>query len=121
MNVCIIMIQSSIHPMVGNGILYPFVNTPPLKARDVDTPIDASSSLITWSPYTISFGMEPHKSFDVYVFVDESNTVFMKPMRPYLSAEFETLFGFSIGCANYDEKKVVQITYPLCYNEYFNT
>ena len=78
------VITSTIHPMIGNGKLYPFVSTPPIKARD--TMIDASSSLITWSPYTISFGIEPHKSFDVYVFVDETNTVFMKPMRPYLSA-----------------------------------
>ena len=111
------VITSTIHPMIGNGKLYPFVSTPPIKARD--TTIDASSSLITWSPYTISFGIEPHKSFDVYVFVDETNTVLMKPMRPYLSAEFETLFGFSIGCANYDDSKVVQITYPLHYNRYF--
>lgn len=110
-------ISSATNPMIGNGKLYPLVSTPPIKARD--GMIDASSSVITWNPYTISFGIEPHKSFDLYVFIDEKKKVFMKPMRPYLSAEFETLFGFSIGCANYDESKVVQITYPLCYNMYF--
>ena len=43
----------------------------------------------------------------------------MKPSKPYFSANFETLFGFGIGCSEYDPEKIIVVKEPVDYYEKF--
>ena len=70
-----------------------------------------------WEKYNLFF--EPRKTFIVDVCVNEKE-VYLKPTRPYYSAEFEKLFNFGIGCKFYDEKKVIKVVSPGDYFKIFN-
>ena len=79
----------------------------PTRVHNCEPPINAK-----WTLFEIEQTLYSFNSFKIYVYVDNANTVFMKPYKPYSSREFEVLFGFGIMCKGYDENKVVQITAP---------
>lgn len=63
--------------------------------------------------------------FRVYICMDNNNCIstkirrlccFIKPIEKYQVCEFETLFGFSSNCENYDENKIVAVEYYKSYN-----
>ena len=89
------------------------VHFKPIKVRDVTTVPDG-----TWVPYIVAFDIEVHKHFELYVLVD-NNIVYLKPIKPHYSGEFEQLFNFGIGCSNYDENKVIKVTSPENYYKQF--
>ena len=82
----------------------------PRRVRNCEPPNNAK-----WTLFDIEQKLYSFNSFKIYVYVDNNNTVFMKPYQLYTSREFEQLFGFGIMCEGYDENKVVQITEPKNY------
>ncbi len=79
----------------------------PTRVHNCEPPSDA-----TWSLFNIEQKLYSFNSFKIYVYVDNNNTVFMKPYKLYTSREFEELFEFGIMCEGYDENKVIQVTAP---------
>ena len=79
----------------------------PTRVHNCKSPINAK-----WTLFDIEQKVYSFNSFKIYVYVDNTNTVFMKPYQPYTSREFEELFGFGIMCQGYDENKVIQVTAP---------
>ena len=43
----------------------------------------------------------------------------MKPINRVYMSEFETLFGFGMGCDGYDENKTIQVLSPDDYKNNF--
>ena len=56
----------------------------------------------------MSVGIGSTNEFEVLELKDGDN-VYLRPIRPYYNSEFETLFQFGIGCANYDENRIIKI------------
>jgi len=79
----------------------------PTRVHNCKSPINAK-----WTLFDIEQKVYSFNSFKIYVYVDNTNTVFMKPYQPYTSREFEELFGFGIMCQGYDENKVIQVIAP---------
>ena len=79
----------------------------PTRVRDCNPPSNAK-----WTLVDIEQQLFSHNTYKMYVYVDNTNTVFLKPYTPYSSREFEELFGFGILCQGYDEHKVVQVIAP---------
>jgi hypothetical protein len=58
----------------------------------------------------------------IYVLLDKNTkNVYMKPSKPYFSANFETLFGFGIGCSEYDPEKIIVVKEPDEYYKNFES
>ena len=70
-----------------------------------------------WEKYNLFFNA--YKTFTVDVCINKKE-VFLKPTKPYYSAEFEKLFNFGIGCKYYDENKVIKVESPSDYFKMFN-
>ena len=83
----------------------------PTRVRDCKIPNDAN-----WTLIDIEQKIFSSNTYKMYIYVDNTNTVFLKPYTPYMSKEFEDLFGFGIMCQDYDENKVVQVIAP---NKYY--
>ena len=79
----------------------------PTRVRDCSPPVHA-----TWTLVDIEQKIFSNNCYQLYVYVDDTNTVYMKPYTPYNSREFEELFGFGIMCHRYDENKVIQVVAP---------
>lgn len=86
----------------------------PTRVRDCESPVDAR-----WALVDIQQKVYSNSTYKINVYVDNNNTVFMKPHTPYYSREFEELFGFDIMCRDYDENKVIQIRKPDNYSANF--
>ena len=86
----------------------------PTRVRDCSPPVDA-----TWTLVDIEQKKFSNNRFKLYVYVDDTNTVYMKPYTPYSSREFEELFGFGMMCHRYDENKVIQVVAPDNYFTHF--
>ena len=82
----------------------------PTRVRDCKISSDAN-----WTLIDIEQKIFSSNTYKMYVYVDNTNTVFLKPYTPYSSKEFEELFGFGIMCQDYDENKVVQVIAPNNY------
>lgn len=82
----------------------------PKRVRDCKIPSNAN-----WTLIDIEQKIFSSNYYQMYIYVDNTNTVFLKPYKPYSSKEFEDLFGFGIMCQNYDENKVVQVIAPNNY------
>lgn len=105
---------SEIPSSCGNGTVYPLIRQRKLTVQDVNQVPQGS-----WNIYTIPFGMESYKMFDIQVLIHD-NEVYMKPKTPYFSAEFEKLFNFGIQCKHYNEQKVIKVKSPPDYYKDFN-
>lgn len=105
---------SEIPPSCGNGTVYPLIRQRKLTVQDVNQVPQGS-----WNIYTIPFGMESYKMFDIQLLIHD-NEVYLKPKTPYFSAEFEKLFNFGIQCKHYDEQKVIKVKSPPDYYKDFN-
>ena len=79
----------------------------PTRVRDFSPPVHA-----TWTLVDIEQKIFSNNCYQLYVYVDDTNTVYMKPYTPYNSREFEELFGFGMICNRYDENKVIQVVAP---------
>ena len=86
----------------------------PTRVRDCESPVDA-----TWALVDIQQKVYSNSTYKINVYVDNNNTVFMKPHTAYYSREFEELFGFGIMCREYDENKVIQVISPKNYSTNF--
>ena len=96
---------------VISGNYYPTIYNTKITVRDVE-----SLPSGTWKKYTLY--VDVGKDFIVDVLI-KNETVYLKPTRPYYSAEFEKMFNFGINCNNYDENKVVEVVFPKDYYKYF--
>lgn len=90
---------------------YPTIYHTKITVKDVESPPTG-----TWKKYTLY--VDIRKDFIVDVLI-KNETVYLKPTRPYFSAEFEKMFNFGINCNNYDENKVVEVVFPKDYYKYF--
>ena len=79
----------------------------PTRVCDCSPPVHA-----TWTLVDIEQKIFSNNCYQLYVYVDDTNTVYMKPYTPYNSREFEELFGFGMICNRYDENKVIQVVAP---------
>lgn len=60
------------------------------------------------------------RQYQIYVLLDKNTKkIYMKPSIPYFSANFETLFGFGIGCSEYNSEKIIVVKEPVNYYEKF--
>ena len=96
---------------VVTGICYPTIYHTNITVKDVESPPTG-----TWKKYTLY--VDIRKDFLVDVLI-ENETVYLKPTKPYYSAEFEKMFNFGINCNNYDKNKVVEVVFPKDYYKYF--
>tara|TARA_R110002012_G_C11624664_1_gene609326 strand:- start:759 stop:1106 length:348 start_codon:yes stop_codon:yes gene_type:complete len=109
----ILPMRSNIPPSCGNGSVYPLISQRKITVHDVTIVPQGC-----WNTYTIPFGIELHKAYDIQVLIHDKD-VYMKPKTPYCSAEFEKLFNFGIQCVNYNPQKVVKVRTPDDYYKEF--
>ena len=57
-------------------------------------------------------------NFDLYYQIID-NIVYLKPISPIKTAEFEMLFRFGVDCSLYDENRIIYVSNPSDYYKYF--
>ena len=55
-----------------------------------------------------TLGISKHE-FDVF-YTKYNDRIYIKPIKPYMSAEFETLFGLGLSCSGFNKNITVDIT-----------
>lgn len=71
----------------------------------------------TWKKYTLSLSSQ--KNYDVNVFVDEKQNVYLKPIICYFESEFERIFNLGNMCRNFDTNKTVLVVRPNDFHKNF--
>ena len=72
----------------------------------------------TCNLYKPGFSTDGKDNFNVRFLIIDDN-VYMKPINRVYMSEFETLFGFGMGCDGYDENKTIQVLSPDDYKNNF--
>lgn len=71
----------------------------------------------TWKLFDIDQNCFSNTKYKIYVLL-ENTTIYMKPIQPYCSSEFEQLFGFALQCRDYDSSKVIMVKDPMYYKQF---
>lgn len=65
-----------------------------------------------WNLFHIEKANYSVDNYKIYILIDSSNNVFMKPYEPYVSGDFERLFDFGVMCTKYSPHKIIMVTEP---------